>query len=240
MDDGKKKLDPKAYDAPYKQQHLQGARAKGRRNFAEISRVLPQVLRKLGLDQRLKEQTFINLWPHIVGEPFGSLSRPIFIDNERNIVVAVNGASTGQEMTFAKVQLLKSIRQAARGVGIEITGMRFDLKRFSEGPLDPPIEILPDPALGLPEPSAEDLAEIKLNGEQYKEIADLGISYLSAQPDASPSIVSRVQALFEKEIRLRTWREGKGYPRCTKCDDVTARLHGTTLICAQCFAAGMS
>src|SRR5580704_15570258 len=107
MDDGKKNWDPKAYDAPYKQQHLAGARAKGRRNFAEISRVLPQVLRKLGLDQRLKEQTFMNLWPHIVGEPFGSLSRPIFIDNERNIVVAVNGASTGQEMTFSKVKLLK-------------------------------------------------------------------------------------------------------------------------------------
>jgi hypothetical protein len=240
MDDGKHKSDAKSYDAPYKKQYLLGARAKGRRNFAEISGVIPQVLRKLGLDQRLKEQTFMNLWPHIVGEPFGSLSRPIFIDNERNIVVAVRDASTGQEMTFSKVKLIKSIRQAARGVGIEITGMRFDLKRFSEGPLDPLPDILPDPAMGLPEPRLEDLAEIKITEEQYKEIEALGVSFLQAQPEAAPAIVSRVQALFEKEIRLRSWREGKGYPRCTNCGDVTARLHGTTLICAQCFAAGMS
>ena len=234
------KSDAKAYEAPYTKQYLAGARAKGRRNFSDISRVLPQVLRKLGLDSRLKEQTFMNLWPHIVGHPFGTLSRPLFIDHERNIVVAVRDASTGQEMTFAKVQLLKAIRQAARGVGIEITGMRFDLKRYNEGPVDPIIEVLPDPSHGLPEPSAEDLAAIVVTREQYEEIAALGLSYKEAQPDAADALVSRVQSLFEKEIRLRTWREGKGYPRCSKCGDVTPRLHGITLICAQCFAAGMS
>ncbi|MBS1989481.1 MAG: DUF721 domain-containing protein [Cyanobacteria bacterium SZAS LIN-3] len=234
------KSDGKSYDAPYTQQHLLGARSKGRRNFSDISRVLPQVLRKLGLDNRLKEQTFINLWPHIVGHPFGALSRPLFIDNERNIVVAVRDASTGQEMTFAKVQLLKAIRQAARGVGIEITGMRFDLKRFNENPVNPIPEILPDPSRGLPEPTAADLAAVVVTPEQYEEIEALGQSFLAAHPEAEPSLVSRVQALFEKEIRLRTWREGKGYPHCSKCGDVTPRLHGTELICAQCFAAGMS
>jgi hypothetical protein len=239
MDDGKNKNESKSEDAR-KRQHLVGARAKGRRNFADIGGVLPQVLRKLGLDQRLKEQTFINLWPHIVGEPFGSLSRPLFIDHERNIVVAVRDASTGQEMTFAKVKLLKAIRQAARGVGIEITGMRFDLKRFGELPPDPPIHIQPDPSRGLPEPTAEDLAQVALTDEHLKEIADLGFFYLSAQPDASHIMVARVQALFEKELRLRIWRTEKGYPHCSQCGDVTPRLHGTTLICAQCFAANMS
>jgi len=240
MDEDKKHFDPKSYDAPYMQQHKLGVRSKGRRNFADISGVIPQVLRKLGLDQRLKEQTFINLWPHIVGEPFGSLSRPIFIDNERNIVVAVRDASTGQEMTFSKVQLLKAIRQAARGVGIEITGMRFDLKRFYDGPSDAPVEILPDPSRALPEPSVADLDAITLSPEHYEESAALGASYLLAQPQASEALVARVRGLFEKEIRLRLWRESKGYPHCSKCQDVTPRLHGTTLICAQCFASGMS
>jgi hypothetical protein len=236
----KQKKDGKAYDAPYTQQHLVGARAKGRRNFADISKVLPQVLRKLGLDQRLKEQTFMNIWPHVVGEPFASLTRPLFIDHERNIVIAVRDASTGQEIQFHKVQLIKAIRQAARGVGIEITGMRFDLKRFHEKSPDEIPDILPDPAKWLPEPIAADLSAMQLSQSDYEEIAALGLSYAAAQPDAAPALVSRVQGLFEKEIRLRLWREQQGYPHCSKCGDVTARLHGTSLICAQCFAAGMS
>jgi hypothetical protein len=211
-----------------------------RRNFSTISKVLPQLLRKLGLDKRLKEQTFINIWPHIVGEPFGSLSRPLFIDHERNVVIAVRDASTGQEMTFAKPQLLKAIRQAARGVGIEITGMRFDLKRFYEKSPDDIPEILPDPANKLPEPTAEDLAAIVLRPEHLNEIVALGNSFLEAQPDAAESLVSRVKALYEKELRIRLWRDSRGFPHCSQCGDVTARLHGTALICAQCFASGNS
>ncbi|MBU6450830.1 MAG: DUF721 domain-containing protein [Cyanobacteria bacterium REEB67] len=241
MDESKKnKAKDKGYDAPYTQQHLVGARAKGRRNFSDISKVLPQVLRKLGLDQRLKEQTFMNIWPHVVGEPFATLTRPLFIDNERNIVIAVRDASTGQEIQFHKVQLLKAIRQAARGVGIEITGMRFDLKRFHEKSPDVIADILPDPANALPEPTAADLTDVQLSEQNYGEIAALGLSYAAAQPDAAPALIRRVQALYEKEIRLRLWREQQGYPHCSKCGDVTARLHGTSLICAQCFASGMS
>ena len=248
MDEGGKKSkkiqiggpDSKAYDAPYTQQHLVGARAKGRRNFADISKVLPQVLRKLGLDQRLKEQTFMNIWPHVVGEPFASLTRPLFIDHERNIVIAVRDASTGQEIQFQKVQLLKAIRQAARGVGIEISGMRFDLKRFHEKSPEELPDLLPDPAQHLPEPSLADIAAVQLSAADYDEIAALGLSYASAQPEAPATLIARVQSLFEKEIRVRLWREDQGYPHCSKCGDVTARLHGTALICAQCFASSMS
>jgi hypothetical protein len=93
----------------------------------------PKLLRQLGIDNRLKEHTFpCILWPHIVGEPFASRTRPLFIDSEGNVVIAVKDASTGQEISFAKADLLKKLKQAARGVGISINGMRFDMKRYFE------------------------------------------------------------------------------------------------------------
>lgn len=208
-------------------------RGKGR-NFQQLSRVLPKVLRQLGLDNRLREHTFLNIWPHVVGEPFASRTRPLFIDHERNLVLAVRDSATGQEVTFAKAELLKAIKQAARGVGIEIKGMRFDMKRFYEGALSESVVVIEGEE--LPEPCDEDLEAIELSAD---EVVQIGLIAASIGPEQA-HLAQRTRALYEKEMRRRKWRELKGYPHCSKCGDVTSRLHGENLICANCFASGMS
>lgn len=204
-----------------------------RKNFASISGVLPRVLRDLGLDKRLKEHTFLSLWPHIVGEPFGSRARPLFIDNERNLVVAVQDASVGQEMGFHKAVLLAKLKQAAIGVGIDFRGMRFDMKRFWEGKNE---EFASLSEKSLPIPTKEDLQNIQLSEAEFANIAGLG-SELDGQ---SEELVARMRQLFELELRVRHFREANGYPHCSNCGDVTDRLHGTDLICAMCFSSSMS
>lgn len=201
-------------------------------NFNDIARVLPKVLRQLGMDARLKEHTFLNLWPHIVYEPFNRLARPLFIDHEKNIVVAVRDASVGQEMTFERTELLKRLRQAGRGLGIEIKGMRFDLKRFHDKHPDE----LPEfamPALPLPEPSEHDLQHFPLSENDRQELAAMK-ARLEAE-NIEGGINKRIFALYEKEMRLKRWREAQDFPRCSKCGDVVSRLHDQSKICALCF-----
>ena len=218
------------------------------RNFQPIAKVLPKLLRQLGIDNRLKEHTFLHLWPHIVGEPFASRTRPLFIDSEGNVVIAVKDASTGQEISFAKGDLLKKLKQAARGVGISINGMRFDMKRYFEKATSD--EFAYQFQVPLAEPTEADLYAIELSVDEALQIAAVATnftiepqSYSDDHQDAAGADFSRLairmRSLYEKELRLKKWRLAHNYPVCSQCGDVTSRLHGANLICPLCFATGM-
>ncbi len=218
------------------------------RNFQPIAKVLPKLLRQLGIDNRLKEHTFLHLWPHIVGEPFASRTRPLFIDSDGNVVIAVKDASTGQEISFAKADLLKKLKQAARGVGISINGMRFDMKRYFEKATSD--EFAYQFQVPLPEPTEADLYAIELSVDEALQIAAVATNF-TIEPQSNSDehhdstgadfsrLAIRMRTLYEKELRLKKWRLAHNYPVCSQCGDVTSRLHGANLICPLCFATGM-
>lgn len=246
VDDGKDKAKDKA-DGSNKPAVEPLRKGKGR-NFQQIAKVLPKVLRQLGIDNRLKEHTFLHLWPHIVGEPFASRTRPLFIDSEGNVVIAVKDASTGQEISFAKGDLLKKLKQAARGVGISINGMRFDMKRYLEKATSD--EYAYQFQVPLPEPTEADLYAIELSVDEALQIAAVATNFTiepqnhsdehQDNPGADFSrLAIRMRSLYEKELRLKKWRLAHNYPVCSQCGDVTPRLHGANLICPLCFATGM-
>src|SRR5262249_29166343 len=109
--------------------------AESRRSSSQFKRagqVLNRVLSKLGLDQRLRENTLMNLWPVLLGEPWASRSRCLFIDTQGTLVVSVADASTGQELSLMKSQLLRRVNAAAQSMSLNIKGIRFDLKHFYE------------------------------------------------------------------------------------------------------------
>ncbi len=236
---GSKKDDSKKEGGSEKPPIQPFRKSKGR-NFQQIDKVLPKVLRQLGIDNRLKEHTFLHLWPHIVGEPFASRTRPLFIDHERNVVIAVKDAATGQEISFSKADLIKKLRAAARGVGIVITGMRFDMKRFSETSENnnPSPYAYQEP---LPEPSEADLAQVDLSVDEVLQIASIATGDLHdpENVDDFAPLAQRMRALYEKELRLKKWRSAHGFPHCSRCGEVSGRLHGENLICAHCFATNM-
>lgn len=244
VDDGKDKAKDKA-DGSTKPAIEPLRKGKGR-NFQQIAKVLPKVLRQLGIDNRLKEHTFLHLWPHIVGEPFASRTRPLFIDSEGNVVIAVKDASTGQEISFAKGDLLKKLKQAARGVGISINGMRFDMKRYFEKATSD--EFAYQFEVPLAEPTEADLSAIELSVDEALQIAAVATNFtiephLDEPHDTTGADFSRLairmRSLYEKELRLKKWRMAHNYPVCSQCGDVTPRLHGANLICPHCFATGM-
>lgn len=218
------------------------------RNFQPIAKVLPKLLRQLGIDNRLKEHTFLHLWTHIVGEPFASRTRPLFIDSDGNVVIAVKDASTGQEISFAKADLLKKLKQAARGVGISINGMRFDMKRYFEKATSD--EFAYQFQVPLPEPTEAELYAIELSVDEALQIAAVATNF-TIEPQSNSDehhdstgadfsrLAIRMRTLYEKELRLKKWRLAHNYPVCSQCGDVTSRLHGANLICPLCFATGM-
>jgi hypothetical protein len=173
------------------------------------------------------------LWPVLAGEPWCRKSRALFIDHEQNLVVAVADASTGQELSLLKPQLIKQVNAASKSLGISVRGMRLDLKHFHSKPV--PEQDFIGEAGRLPEPTQAELDGIELSAQEMADVEALRQEL--GEDKKSPVSGKRIADLFEKELRLRTWRRAHGYPICTACSIPTAILHGPDRICMVCFYA---
>jgi Dna[CI] antecedent, DciA len=97
-------------------------------SFVDIGKVLDKIVGQLGLDMRLREVALFELWPTLVSPKLAEKSRPLFVDNERNLVVAVKDAVVAQELGFIRTELTEKLRLAGNGLGVKVKGLRFDLR----------------------------------------------------------------------------------------------------------------
>jgi predicted nucleic acid-binding Zn ribbon protein len=95
------------------------------RKFTKVGELLPSILSKLGLEQRIKEQRVLALWPVVVGEELASRTRAIKIDHGV-LYVRVDHGAWMQELHFIENDLLRRLR--ARAPGVKLTGIRFSSK----------------------------------------------------------------------------------------------------------------
>ncbi len=95
------------------------------RKFARIGDVLPSFLKRLGLEQRFKEQEVLTLWPDVVGPELASRTRATRID-KGVLFVHVDHGAWMQELHFIEKRLLQNLRAAAPGV--ELKRIRFSAK----------------------------------------------------------------------------------------------------------------
>ncbi len=81
-----------------------------------LHRLVPQVMKTLGLDQRLHQAQVLHLWPQIVGATVANLSRPYALRNGK-LELRVDHPAYIQELRPHKPLMLQKI--AARvGPGI--------------------------------------------------------------------------------------------------------------------------
>jgi len=215
-----------------------------RGSFATMSNLMNKLIVKLGLDQRLKEHALLNLWPTVVGDTFAGLSRCLFIDNERKLVVAVKDASVGQELSLLRRDLLRKMAAAGDGLGVKIEGIRFDMKYFHQKTTE--AECTSTYKMPLPKPSLADLQSVILSDEEKEQIEQMR----SGPSDASSlkgyelssklHLTARIASIFEHELRLKKWQSANGYPLCSRCQDPAPTLHGSQKMCAHCFYKSMS
>ncbi len=233
------------------EQHL----AKGRKKkakFTNVGQVLSQVVSGLGLDQRLQEQALRQIWPTIVDQPFRQSTRVLFIDHAANLVISARDASTAQEITFAKRDLLKRLYPIARALGLSVKNIRVDLKHFvvkSEEDFD---ESRPCAQSKLPEPPGEaELAHIELEADEQVQIQALEtslapINLFVGPTDREPvgqenlgvagAIRSKeILGMVERQLKLERWRRQNRYPICSGCGYTTLITHSQDALCAECF-----
>lgn len=210
-----------------------------KRSMSSVNSVLNKLVASLNLDKRLKEHTLMGLWPTVVGEPFASKSRPLFIDHEGSIVISVSDAAVGQELSLMRSQLVKRMRIAGNGLGIEIRGLRFDLKHFHKKE-ETRINQAAVEAIRKKRhdntPGAEELASISLTEEELAEIQALK-ARLSAADGEHSHIHDRIVGLYEKELRARKWMEANVATRCHLCSQPSPMLYGSRGLCSTCFFA---
>lgn len=202
-----------------------------KKSWSPVSTVLTQLLSRLGLERRLREHTLVSLWPTIVEPQVAERTRPLFLDSEGKLVVSVRDASTGQELSLRKTELTKSLQKIARGIGIQVTGMRFDLKHF-HAPQQGNLPIHQTPS--LPEPTNDHLTEVNLAEEQLASLAELRRS-LESDSNIHTSLIPRILTAYERELRLKSWRIKNNYPICPSCSEPCDVLHGRKALCADCF-----
>jgi len=210
-----------------------------KRQMSSVNTVLNSLVSSLNLDKRLKEHTLMGLWPTMVGEPFASKSRPLFIDHEGSMVISVSDAAVGQELSLMRTDLVKRLRIAARGLGLEIRGIRFDMKHFHKKE-----EVLLNKAATEAirkqryenTPGPEELSSITLSEEELAEIVSLK-TRLTAADGEHTQIHDRIVGLYEKELRARKWMEANVSTRCQQCAQPSPMLYGSHSLCSTCFFA---
>lgn len=215
-------------------QDVEEHRGRAAGNFQRVDRVLNRVVGALGLERRLRERTFMSLWPNLVGQPWAQKSRCLFVDAEGKLVVALSDAATGQELSLMKATILARLISAGRALGVAVKGIRFDLKHYHESASDcrqPTGRAL----VRLPEPSDGDLAAVELSADERRQVDELAACLSATHGTVVPP--ERVVALFERQLRLRSWRRLAGYPQCVSCGEPAPVLHGDGSLCAACFSS---
>jgi predicted nucleic acid-binding Zn ribbon protein len=98
------------------------------RKLTRIGEVLPSVLKRLGLEQRFKEQAVLALWADVVGAELASRTRATRIEKGVLYVYVDHGAWM-QELHFIEKELVRKLRAAAPGVFLK--QIRFSAKESS-------------------------------------------------------------------------------------------------------------
>ncbi len=209
-----------------------GARA---RSFQQAGSLLNAISRDLGLDRRLREQALLDLWAPVVGEPLCSRSRPLFIDAESKLVVAVADAAAGQELSMRKPEILRQLAGFGRGLGVAVGGLRFDLKRYhgESGAGQPPGQ----PSAELPRPGAGQLEAVVLAPEELERLAALERQLEAEVVPGLQVSPQRLLAVYRRQLVLARWMREAGYPVCASCQVVAQALPGGGRLCAACFSA---
>lgn len=88
------------------------------REFRKVGDLLPSLLKRLGLEQKFKEQHVLTLWPEIVGKDLAARTEAYRMD-QGVLYVRVDHGAWMQELHFIEKDLIEKLRSRAPGVRLE-------------------------------------------------------------------------------------------------------------------------
>ncbi len=99
----------KRFTKPSESVSLIGMRLK---RFARIGDILPAVLKSAGLEQRLRDQEILTIWPTVVGEAIAARTAAVKMDNGV-LHVQVDHSVWLQEIYFMEKEILRKLGETA-------------------------------------------------------------------------------------------------------------------------------
>ena len=82
------------------------------KRFARIGDILPAVLKSAGLEQKLRDQEILTIWPTIVGEQIAARTTAVKINNGV-LHVQVDHSVWLQELYFMEKEILRKLKEKA-------------------------------------------------------------------------------------------------------------------------------
>jgi predicted nucleic acid-binding Zn ribbon protein len=96
-----------------------------------IGELLPNVLKGLGLEQKLEEVRLRDEWRDVVGEAIGGRSRPLKIRGNTLIVEVVN-STWMNEIQFHRGEIIRKVNRGFPGLKIEEIRLQLERERERE------------------------------------------------------------------------------------------------------------
>ncbi len=100
------------------------------RDFTRVAEILPNILKKIGLKQKIDEQEVISTWAEAAGEEIASKAKAVKFSRGVLYVHVEHGAWM-QELRFMERELIGKIRDRIPNVNIKGISFR-NMKRRSE------------------------------------------------------------------------------------------------------------
>ena len=96
------------------------------KNSESIGKILPAVIRNLGIEQKMEEVSLRSRWREVVGDTIAARSRPLDIRGG-TLFVAVGNNVWMQEMRFHETRIIERIKH--RFPGLKVAEIRLVIER---------------------------------------------------------------------------------------------------------------
>ena len=183
----------------------------------KLNNILANVTKNLGIDRGMKEISFFNMWPDIVGERFSKNTKAVSVKKGRHsdtLIVAVSSSLVASDLYFFKSDILNKIQKVSFSLGLNIKDIVFNHKIWMEFRAIPESEEYKTCIKTYDDtPTVEELDNIELPENIVNDVKNsVDTQYLEQN-----EIKDRMFNLIINDIKLQVWRKNKGFPSCEKC-----------------------
>lgn len=176
-----------------------------RSGLRPLQGVVDQQLKKLHLDQKVREARALVKWDQVVGPQVASATRPDFV-RDGVLFVSTKSPAWANELTFHKADILRRLNEVVGGKGSKPTITDLVLRpKGTEGKKDFSSEPSDE------RPTQEEIDSLTLSERDVRRIeATVG-------KIQNPELRARLRGTITQSEKLAAWRRANGWRPCQKC-----------------------
>jgi hypothetical protein len=191
---------------------------KKNKDFETLGSLINKMSKKLGIDRGLREITFVNLWPDLIGSRFEKDTKAVSIIKKQGydvLLLAVSSSSVSQELFLYKNDILKKISSIALSLEFNIKDIIFNAKIWDQYNIKRKFSLKEENTRYFLKKELSDL-ELK-NITVPENIVNFIKESILTQNFSSDELKDRMLGMIIKDIKTQIWKKNNGFPCCSKC-----------------------